>query len=138
MQPSYEFSQKLPTQRFPNASQDRVKRLHKNYLRPFLACFKTLLLEKIIVSQEVQEIYEVKCSLYPASHKNNIQHHYSVGFPGFTVVKNPHTNAGDTVFIPRSGRSSRVGQSHPLQYFCLENSTDRGTWQATVHGVARR
>ena len=54
MQPFYEFSQKLPTQRFPNASQDRVKRLHKNYLRrPFIICFKILLLEKIIVSQEV-------------------------------------------------------------------------------------
>ena len=25
----------------------------------------------------------------------------------------------------------------PLQYFCLENPKDRGTWQATVHGVAR-
>ena len=24
-----------------------------------------------------------------------------------------------------------------LQYSCLENSTDRGTWQAAVHGVAK-
>ena len=24
----------------------------------------------------------------------------------------------------------------PLQYFCLENSMDRGAWWATVHGVA--
>ena len=24
----------------------------------------------------------------------------------------------------------------PLQYFCLENPTDSGAWQATVHGVA--
>ena len=23
-----------------------------------------------------------------------------------------------------------------LQYSCLENSIDRGTWQTTVHGVA--
>ena len=27
------------------------------------------------------------------------------------------------------------GNSYPLQYFCLENSMDRGTWWATVHGV---
>ena len=54
MEPSYEFSQMLPTQRFQNASLDRVKRLHKNYLkRPFFVRFKILLLEKIIVSQEV-------------------------------------------------------------------------------------
>jgi len=32
-----------------------------------------------------------------------------LGFPGGTVVKNPPANAGDTVLIPRSGRSPRVG-----------------------------
>ena len=26
-------------------------------------------------------------------------------------------------------------QMDPLQYSCLENPMDRGTWQATVHGV---
>ena len=30
---------------------------------------------------------------------------------------------------------SRKGQ--PLQYSCLENSTDRGAWRATVHGVSQ-
>ena len=29
------------------------------------------------------------------------------------------------------------GNGNPLQYSCLENPTDRGAWQATVHGVAR-
>ena len=29
------------------------------------------------------------------------------------------------------------GNGNPLQYFCLENSVDGGTWQATVHGVAK-
>ena len=29
------------------------------------------------------------------------------------------------------------GNGHPLQYSCLENSMDRGAWQATVHGVAK-
>ena len=28
------------------------------------------------------------------------------------------------------------GNGNPLQYPCLENPTDRGAWQATVHGVA--
>ena len=27
--------------------------------------------------------------------------------------------------------------SQPLQYFCLENPTDRGAWSAAVHGVAK-
>ena len=36
---------------------------------------------------------------------------------------------------PGRGRSPREGNGNPLQYSCLENSTDRGAWQATVHGV---
>ena len=40
--------------------------------------------------------------------------------------------------IPGSGRSPGGGNGNPLQYSCLGNSTDRGTWPATVHGTARR
>ena len=35
------------------------------------------------------------------------------------------------------GRSPREGNGHPLQYSCLENPTDGGAWQATVHGVTK-
>ena len=56
-----------------------------------------------------------------------------MGFPGGSVVKNPHANAGDRVSIPGSGRSPGEGNGNPLQYSCLENSTDRGTWQASIH-----
>jgi len=34
-----------------------------------------------------------------------------------------------------SGRSPEEGSGNPLQYICLENSMDRGAWQATEHGV---
>ena len=34
-------------------------------------------------------------------------------------------------------RSPGEGNGNPLQYSYLENSMDRGTWQATVHGVAK-
>ena len=43
----------------------------------------------------------------------------------------------DTGSIPGLGRYPRVGNGNPLQYSCLDNSTDGGTWQATVHGVAK-
>ena len=33
--------------------------------------------------------------------------------------------------IPGSGRSPGEGDGNPLQYSCLENSMDRGAWQAT-------
>ena len=44
-------------------------------------------------------------------------------------------NSGDTGSIPGSGRSPGEGNGNPLQYSCLEKPTDRGAWQATVHGV---
>ena len=39
--------------------------------------------------------------------------------------------------IPGLGRSPGKENGNPLQYSCLENSTDRGAWQAIVHGVAK-
>ena len=45
-------------------------------------------------------------------------------------------NAGDAGSIPGSGRSPGGGNGNPLQYSCLENSTDRGACQATIHGDA--
>ena len=47
------------------------------------------------------------------------------------------SNAGDSGFIPGSGRSPGEGNGNPLQYSCLEIATDKGAWQATVHGVAK-
>ena len=46
-------------------------------------------------------------------------------------------NAGDLGLIPGSGRSPGEGNGNPLQYSRLENPTDRGAWQATVHGIGR-
>ena len=61
-------------------------------------------------------------------------------FPGSSVVKNPSATAGDTGdmgSIPGWGRYPRGGNGNPLQYSCLENSMDRGTWWATAHGVSK-
>ena len=46
-------------------------------------------------------------------------------------------NAGDPGSIPGSERSSEEGNGNQLQYSFLENSMDRGAWQAIVHGVAK-
>ena len=64
-------------------------------------------------------------------------HGYSVGFPGGSEVKASARNAGDLGSIPGSGRSPGEGNGNPLQYSCLENPMDGGTWWATVHGVAK-
>ena len=44
---------------------------------------------------------------------------------------------GDLGSIPGSGRSPGEGNGNPLQYSCPENPMNRGTWWATVHGVAK-
>ena len=55
------------------------------------------------------------------------------------MVKNPLGIADTRVMglIPGSGRSFGEGNGNPLQYSCLENPMDRGSQQATVHGVAK-
>ena len=52
------------------------------------------------------------------------------------MVKNLPGNAGDMGLILGLGRSPEEGNSYPLQYSCLENSTDRGAWWAIVHEIS--
>ena len=59
------------------------------------------------------------------------------GFPDGSDGKETTCNAGDTGLIPGLGRSPREGNGNPLQYSCLENSMDRGAWQATVQRVSK-
>ena len=62
---------------------------------------------------------------------------FPLGFPGGSDSKEFTCNAGDLGSYPGLGKSPREGKSYPLQYSCLENSMDRGTWRATVSGVAK-
>ena len=59
------------------------------------------------------------------------------GFSGGAEVKASACNVGDLGLIPGSGRSPGKGNGNPLQYFCPENTMDRGAWWATVHGVTK-
>ena len=55
-------------------------------------------------------------------------------------VKNPPANAGGArgaSSIPGWGRFPGRGNGNPLQYSCLGNLMDRGTWWVTVHRVPR-
>ena len=46
-------------------------------------------------------------------------------------------DSGDTGSIPGSGRSPGVANGNLLPLSCLENSTDKRVWWATVHGGAK-
>ena len=59
---------------------------------------------------------------------------------GALVVKNTPVNAGDVRdmgAVVVLGRSHGGGNGNSLQYYCLENPTDRGVWWATVHRIAQ-
>ena len=51
---------------------------------------------------------------------------FLVGFPGDSESKESVCNAGHLDLISGSGRSPGEGNGYPLQYSCLENSTNRG------------
>ena len=46
-------------------------------------------------------------------------------------------SCGRCGFNPWFGEIPGVGNGNPPQYSCLENSMDRGAWQATLHGMAK-
>ena len=58
--------------------------------------------------------------------------------PGGSDCKESACYAGDVGSVLGLGRSPGKGNGYPLQYSCLENSVDRGAWQATARGVAKR
>ena len=59
------------------------------------------------------------------------------GFPGGSDCKESTHNAGDLGSIPGLVRFPGKGNGNPLQYFCLENSVDRGIWCAKVMELQR-
>ena len=77
----------------------------------------------------------------PGGHKElDTKHSTARALWGFSISsdgKESTWNAADSGWIPGSGRSPGGGRGNPLQYCCLENSMNRGAWQAKVHGIAK-
>ena len=59
------------------------------------------------------------------------------GSPGDADGKEYACSAGRPRFNPWVGEIPWRRGWQPLQYSCLENSMDRGAWQATVQGVTK-
>ena len=55
-----------------------------------------------------------------------------MGFPGGSDGKEYACKAGDLGLEYSPGERNGT----PLQYSCLDNSMDRGTWKTTVHGIS--
>ena len=60
-----------------------------------------------------------------------------MAFPGGSDGNESACSGGDLGLIPGLGRSPGEENCYPLQYSCLENSMDGGTWKATVQEVTK-
>ena len=60
-----------------------------------------------------------------------------MGLPGGSDGKESACITGDLGSVPELGRSPGEGNSYSFQNSCLENSMDRGAWQATFYGVSK-
>ena len=84
--------------------------------------------------------FELLCTL---SNKINCFEESSIGLRASQVaqyLQNPPANAEDVRdvgSIPGSGKFPGGGKGTSFQYRCLVNSVNRGTWQATIPGIAK-
>ena len=60
-----------------------------------------------------------------------------MGLLGGSDGKESACITGDLGSVPESGRTPGEGNGYSLQNSCLENSMDRGAWQATFYGVSK-
>ena len=61
----------------------------------------------------------------------------SWGFFGGSDGEESACSVGALGSIPGLGRSPGEQNGYPLHYSCLENSVDRGSWWATLHGISK-
>ena len=59
---------------------------------------------------------------------------FNLGFFDGSAGKESACNEGVLGSIPGLGKSPGEENANPLQYSCLENSMDRGSYGTTVHG----
>ena len=69
--------------------------------------------------------------------RDNFIQREGAGFPWWLSSKDSACKAGDSGSIPRSGRSPGEQHGYPLEYSCLQNVMDRGSWWTIIHGVAK-
>jgi len=74
------------------------------------------------------------CILYTHTHTHT---HILIGFPDGSNGNESVCNVRNPSAIPGLGISPGKGNGNSLQYSCLENSKDRGTWWTTIPGAPK-
>ena len=86
---------------------------------PYMTIGKTIALTKWnFVSKVMSQLF-------------NMLSRYIMGFSSVSDGKASAYNTGDLGSVPGFGRSPGEGNGNPLQYSCLENPMDRGSWWVT-------
>ena len=83
-----------------------------------------------------------RCILYQLSHRGSPRILEWVTYPISSGSSKPRNRTGPPRQCRRHkrcglGRSPGGGHGNPLQYSCLDNPRDRGSWWATIHRVAK-
>ena len=95
---------------------------------------------KLTTKYPVEHKYQATCYLLVGKipwRRDQLPTPVFLGFHGGSDHKEFACNMEDLGSIPGLGGSPGEGNGYPLHCSCLENSMDRGAWQATVHGVAK-
>ena len=111
-------------------------------LRIHHAVFSSLFFFSHKIRSQTHSIQTLKCFFidivhFMSSHYLIYLNSFLLCFPGGLEGKTSACNEGDLGSTPKSGRSPGEGNGTPLQYSCLENPMDGGTWEAAVHGVTK-
>ena len=106
---------------------------------------QSFLLEEITVIKTLHILLEI-LNVHTNTHTyifclfvfKEIRTYYTIyWFPGGLDGKEFACNVGDSDLILGLGGSPGERNGYPRQYSCLENSMDRGVWEATVHRIVK-
>ena len=113
---------------------------HRNPFYPFLSNFtdKGTVIQNDYVTIEIWGLVwkPVHLAWSPVHFLKYVEMTY-LGLPSGASGKESTANYKRRGFNPSSERCPGEGNGNPLQYSCLENPIDRGTWRATIHGVTK-
>ena len=109
-------------------SMERIKKTTKNILLELIRILVRFLDTKLIDRNQVY--FYIK-----TAPENKSKIWWFMGFSDSSDGKESFCNESELGLIPGLARSPGESNDNPLQYSCLENSMDRGSGQATVHGI---